>query len=46
MQGLPVEVLDGHKGRLQGPERTVLSDLMDLIKFHNSDMILCPIADT
>ena len=41
-----VEVLDGHKRKLQGPERTVLSDLLDLIKSHDPDLILCPNADT
>ena len=41
-----VEVLDGHKRKLQGPEQTVLSDLLDLIKSHDPDLILCPNADT
>ena len=41
-----VEVLDGHKRKLQGPERTVLSDLMERIKSHDPDLILCPHADT
>jgi len=41
-----VEVLDGCKRILQGPEQTVLSDLLDLIKSHDPDLILCPHADT
>jgi len=41
-----IEVLDGCTRRLQGPERTVLSDLMELIKSHDPDLILCPHADT
>jgi len=41
-----VEVLDGCKRNLQGPEQTVLSDLMDLIKAHDADLILCHDADT
>jgi len=41
-----VEVLEGHKRKLQGPEQTVLSDLLDLIKSHDPDLILCPNADT
>jgi len=41
-----IEVLDGHKRKLQGTERTVLSDLMELIKSHDPDLILCANADT
>ena len=41
-----VEVLDGCRRVLQGPEQTVLSDLLDLIKSHDPDLILCPHADT
>lgn len=41
-----VDVLDGHKRRLEGPERTVLSDLLELIKAHDPDLILLPFADT
>jgi len=41
-----VEVLDGCARRLQGPEQTVLSDLMELIKSHDPDLVLCPNADT
>lgn len=41
-----VDVMDGHKRRLEGPERTVLSDLLELIKAHDPDLILLPFADT
>jgi DNA polymerase, archaea type len=41
-----VEVLNGYRRLLEGPERQVISDLMDLIKSHNPDLILCPYADT
>ncbi|MCX6680948.1 MAG: type B DNA-directed DNA polymerase [Methanothrix sp.] len=41
-----VEVFNGRKRRLEGSEREVLSDLMDLIKVHDPDLILCPHADT
>ena len=41
-----VEVLDSYKRILQGPEQTVLSDLLDLVKSHDPDLILCPHADT
>ena len=41
-----VEVLNGCKRRLEGPERQVVSDLMDLIKSHDPDLILLPYADT
>jgi len=41
-----IEVLDGHKRKLQGPEQTVLSDLLKRIKSHDPDLILCPDADT
>ncbi len=41
-----VEVLNGHERRLGGPERTVISDLMELIKAHDPDLILSPHADT
>ena len=39
-------VLVSHKRKLEGPEREVLSDLMDLIKTHDPDLILLPYADT
>jgi len=41
-----VQVLDGRRGTLEGPERQVISDLMDLIKTHDPDLILLPYADT
>ena len=41
-----VRILNGHKRRLEGPEREVLSDLMELIKAHDPDLILLPYADT
>jgi len=41
-----VEVLDGRKRRLEGSEKEVLSDLMDLIRAHDPDLILAPHADT
>ena len=41
-----VRILNGHKRRLEGPEREVLSDLMELIKSHDPDLILLPFADT
>jgi DNA polymerase, archaea type len=41
-----VEVLDGHKRRLVGPEKQVISDLLELIKGHDPDLILLPYADT
>jgi DNA polymerase I len=41
-----VEVLDGHRRLLEGPERQVITDLMELIKAHDPDLILLPNADT
>jgi DNA polymerase, archaea type len=41
-----VEVLDGHRRRLVGPEKQVISDLLELIKGHDPDLILLPYADT
>jgi DNA polymerase I len=41
-----IEILDGRKRRLEGPERQVLSDLLELIKSHDPDLILGPHADT
>jgi hypothetical protein len=37
-----IEVLNGCKRLLEGPERQVISDLMELINAHDSDLILCP----
>ena len=41
-----VQVLNGRKRRLDGSERTVISDLLELVKSHDPDLILCPHADT
>ncbi len=41
-----IEILDGRKRRLEGSEREVLADLLDMIKAHDPDAILCPHADT
>jgi DNA polymerase, archaea type len=41
-----IEIQNGRKRRLEGSERMVLCDLLDLIKAHDPDLILCPHADT
>ncbi|OPY53540.1 MAG: DNA polymerase 1 [Methanosaeta sp. PtaU1.Bin112] len=41
-----IEIQNGRKRRLEGPEGAVISDLLDLIKAHDPDLILCPHADT
>ena len=41
-----IEVLNGRKRRLEGSERTVVNDLLELIKLHDPDVILLPYADT
>jgi DNA polymerase I len=41
-----VQVLNGRKRKLEGSERTVISDLLELIKSCNPDLILLPHADT
>ena len=41
-----VQILNGCKRRLEGSEKTVISDLLDLIKTHDPDLILLPYADT
>jgi DNA polymerase I len=41
-----IEIQNGRKRRLEGSERVVLCDLLDLIKSHDPDLILCPHADT
>ncbi|MHB8118128.1 MAG: hypothetical protein ACYDHX_05300 [Methanothrix sp.] len=41
-----IEVLDGCKRKLEGPEKTIISDLLELVKAHDPDLILCPHADT
>jgi hypothetical protein len=33
-----VEVLDGCKRKLEGPERQVISDLLELIKAHDPNL--------
>jgi len=40
-----VQILDGCKRQLEGSEKTVISDLLDLIKTHDPDLILLPYAD-
>jgi DNA polymerase I len=41
-----IKVLNGHRRLLEGPERQVFFDLIDLIKSHDPDLILFPYADT
>jgi DNA polymerase I len=41
-----IEVLNESKQRLEGHERQILFDLLELIKSHDPDLILCPHADT
>lgn len=41
-----VHLQNGRRRRLEGAEREVLSDLLDLIKTHDPDLILLPYADT
>ena len=41
-----IEIEDGCKRRLEGSEKAVISDLLDLIRAHDPDLILCPHADT
>lgn len=41
-----VQALDGHKRRFEGPEKAVLSDLLEFVKVHDPDVILFPYADT
>ena len=41
-----VQVLNGRKRTLEGSERKVISDLLELIKSCNPDLILLPHADT
>ena len=37
--------LNGRKQRFEGPEKCVLSDLLEFTKVHNPDVILYPYAD-
>ena len=41
-----VQVLNGYKRMFEGPEKVVLTDLMEFIKVHDPDVILFPYADT
>jgi DNA polymerase I len=41
-----VQLLNGHKRRFEGPEKVVLSDLLEFIKVRDPDVILFPYADT
>lgn len=40
-----IEVLSGRKRRFEGPERQVISDLLEFIRSHDPDLILLPFAD-
>ncbi len=40
-----IEIRGGRKRKLEGSEKTVLSDFMELIKVHDPDVILFPYAD-
>jgi hypothetical protein len=37
-----VQILNGGNRKLDGSERTVISDLLELIKSHDPDLILLP----
>jgi DNA polymerase I len=41
-----VEVLDGRKRGFEGPEKRVISDLLEFVRSHDPDLILLPFADT
>jgi DNA polymerase I len=41
-----VKILNGRKRKLEGSERTVISNLLELIESHDPDLILLPYADT
>lgn len=41
-----VQVINGRKRKLEGSERTVVTDLLEMIKSCNPDLILLPHADT
>ncbi len=41
-----VQILNGRKRILNGSERTIISDLQELIKSHDPDLIMLPYADT
>ena len=40
-----VQIPNGRKKNLDGSERTVISDLLELIKSYDPDLILLPYAD-
>ncbi len=40
-----VQVLNGRKQKFEGPEKVVLTDLLEFIKVHDPDVILFPYAD-
>jgi DNA polymerase I len=42
----PVDILSGRRERFEGRERRVLSDLLELIRVHDPDLLLIPFADT
>jgi len=41
-----VQVLNERKQRFEGPDKVVLTDLLEFIKVHDPDVILFPNADT
>lgn len=41
-----VDILGSHERHLEGPEKRVLSDLLEIIKTSDPDVILLPYADT
>jgi DNA polymerase elongation subunit (family B) len=41
-----VQVLNGRKQRFEGPEKVIITDLLEFIKVHDPDRILFPYADT
>lgn len=41
-----ISCIDAGSRRLHGPERQVLSDLMELVRTHDPDLVLLPFADT
>jgi DNA polymerase I len=41
-----IQILNGHQRTFEGPEKVVISDLMEFIKVHDPDVILFPFADT
>ncbi|HQF17617.1 MAG: DNA polymerase [Methanosaeta sp. PtaB.Bin039] len=41
-----VKIQDSRNRRLEGPQKAVISDLMELIRSHDPDLILLPYADS